>query len=49
MGEGFLDTTSIFFENCESTIEIGRPNKEIDVFGVSGEAGIDTNRVSATK
>src|SRR5438067_9853979 len=49
MGKGFLDPTVFLLENRESTIEIGRSNKEIDVFGVSGQTGKDTDRVSAAE
>lgn len=49
MWESFLNPTSIFLENRESTIEIARPNKEINVFGVSRETGINTDHVSAAE
>src|SRR5437588_3410872 len=49
MGKGFVDSTSIFLENHEGTIEIGRSNKEIDILGVSGETGVNTHRISAAE
>src|SRR5205807_8127299 len=47
--ESFLNPTSIVLENRESTIEIGRPNKEINIFGVSRQTGMDADRVSAAE